>query len=63
MGTPEEHAQEVCVLVISLDSGAEVERIGPMSPHAAERVMRGVLINLNQDEYFVDIRPASELYF
>jgi hypothetical protein len=39
---------------------AEVRRMGPHSYHKAEKIERGVSINLNHDRFVTDIERVSE---
>lgn len=39
--------------------GETVKRLGPMNPHKAEKVERGLLINMNHDAFYTDVIPAN----
>lgn len=43
------------VYVVETESGKAVEEMGPMSQREAIQTRRGVEINLNWDDYHVDI--------
>lgn len=42
-------------------TGECVKRLGPMHERKADKVERGMLINLNRDEYTVASVPASDV--
>ncbi|KKM98687.1 hypothetical protein LCGC14_1155330 [marine sediment metagenome] len=39
--------------ITRIKTGEVVRSVGPVPESRAERVLRGMLINLNRDEYFV----------
>lgn len=43
------------VEIVRKSSGEVVNRMGPFTERVADRVERGVLINLNHDEYFTRV--------
>lgn len=45
------------VEVVNARTAEVVKRMGPMDESKAERVERGVLINMNRDDYFTRIVP------
>jgi hypothetical protein len=47
--------------IIELETGEVVERMGPMGESHADRCERGVLINLNRDDFCVGVRHESEI--
>jgi len=46
-------SDQVYVEIVHLATGDVVKRLGPMTTAKAMKVERGVLINLNHEEYFV----------
>ncbi len=69
-GTINRYKVSSIIYVPALDPGSYVEiietatsklvkRMGPMSEHEAEKVERGVLINMNHDAYHTGIRQVK----
>lgn len=51
--------KQYCVQVVNTKTDAVVKKLGPMSEANAERVERGVLINLNHEEFHTEIVEAK----
>jgi hypothetical protein len=49
-----------CVEVVEAATDKVVRRLGPMSERKAEKVERGLEINLNHDRFFVRVVPRDE---
>ncbi len=48
------------VEIVEFETGKVEKRMGPMGERQAERVERGVSVNLNHDDYFVRVVDADE---
>ena len=46
--------EQVWVRVVRTDTGEVVKELGPMSESRADRVERGLLINMDRDKYHTD---------
>ena len=47
--------KEWYVYIIETESGNVIDEMGPMYEREAEQVRRGISINLNYDEYHIDV--------
>lgn len=54
-----DEAHDFYVIVIDDESGEEVRRLGPMAKRTAERVLSGILMQLNHDQYSADVMHAK----
>lgn len=50
----------VKVTVKEVDTGKVVKEIGVMGEHKADRVERGLLINMDTENFYVDQEPCDE---
>lgn len=51
------------VIVVEKETMQTVEAFKPVHDfHTAERIQRGVMINLNEEKYFVDLVYLGELF-